>query len=90
MRFGALNDGHPEKNRLDADDIGEGEAIVSTNGRIIRGTWSKESVTGPTRLFDGSGRPITLTAGQTFVQVLALSYGWEVREGIRLDVRRPG
>ena len=49
---------------------GEGEAIVSTNGRIIRGTWSKESVTGPTRLFDGSGRPITLTV---------LRLGWNPR-----------
>jgi hypothetical protein len=90
MRFGALSDGHPEKHRLDADDIGEGEAIVSTNGRIIRGTWSKGSVTGATLLFDAAGRPITLTAGRTFVQVIALSYAWEVSEGIRLDVRRPG
>jgi len=82
MRFGALNDGNPEKHRLDADDIGEGEAIISTNGRIIRGTWSKESITGATLLFDGAGLPITLTAGQTFVQVIALSYAYEVAEGV--------
>ncbi|TAK02957.1 MAG: DUF3048 domain-containing protein [Chloroflexota bacterium] len=85
MRFGALNDGHPDKHRLDADDVGAGEAIISTNGRIIRGTWSKDSVTGATRLLDAAGRPITLTAGQTFVQVIALSYEYEVREGILLD-----
>jgi hypothetical protein len=81
MRFGSLNDGHPEKHRLDADDIGSGEAIVSTNGRIIRGTWSKDSITGATLLFDLDGAPITLTAGQTFVQVIALSYVYEVSEG---------
>lgn len=81
MRFGALNDGHPEKHRLDAEDIGTGEAIISTNGRIVVGTWAKDSVTGATRLFGPDGEPVTLTAGQTFVQVIALSYGYEVIEG---------
>ena len=90
MRFGALNDGHPDKHRLDADNIGEGEAIVSTNGRIIRGTWSKDSVTGATLLLDATGRPISLTAGQTFIQVIALSYDYEVNEGARLGIGRPG
>jgi Protein of unknown function (DUF3048) N-terminal domain/Protein of unknown function (DUF3048) C-terminal domain len=81
MRFGALNDGHPDKHRLDADDVGIGEAIISTNGRIIHGSWSKASVSAPTLLFDAEGAPITLTAGQTFVQVIALSYTYEVAEG---------
>jgi hypothetical protein len=81
MRFGSLNDGHPEKHRLDADDVGSGAAIISSNGRIIRGSWSKDSVAGPTRLFDAAGQPVTLTAGQTFVQVIALSYAYEVSEG---------
>lgn len=80
MRFGALNDGSG-KNRLEAADVGSGEAIVSTNGRIMRGTWSKDSVSSPTRLFAADGTPITLTAGQTFVQVIALSYAYEVVEG---------
>ncbi|MEW5992581.1 MAG: DUF3048 domain-containing protein [Chloroflexota bacterium] len=90
MRFGALNDGHPEKHRLDADDIGEGEAIIATNGRVIHGTWSKDSITGATLLVDGAGRPIALTAGQTFVQVIALSYDYEVDEGTLLGIRPPG
>jgi Protein of unknown function (DUF3048) N-terminal domain/Protein of unknown function (DUF3048) C-terminal domain len=81
MRFGALNDGHPNKHRLDADDVGTGEAIISTNGRIIHGSWSKASVSAPTLLFDAEGAPISLTAGQTFVQVVALSYTYEVAEG---------
>lgn len=82
MRFGALNDGNPEKHRLEAANIGSGEAIISTNGRIIRGTWSKASAAAPTLLFDADGRPVTLTAGQTFVQVIALSYAYEVAEGV--------
>ena len=81
VRFGALNDGHPEKHRLDAEDVGTGEAIVSTNGRIVVGTWSKDSISGATRLFGPDGLPVTLTAGQTFVQVIALSYPYEVAEG---------
>jgi hypothetical protein len=81
MRFGALHDGHPEKRRLDAEDVGSGEAIISTNGRIIEGTWSKDSTSGATRLFGVDGAPVTLTAGQTFVQVIALSYTYEVSEG---------
>ena len=81
MPFGPLNDGHPDKDRLLADDLGTGEAIVSTNGRIIHGTWSKASVSSATLLFDGAGNPITLTAGQTFVQVIALEYAFELVPG---------
>jgi len=81
MRFGALGDGHPEKHRLEAADVGSGEAIVSTNGRIIVGTWSKDSVSDPTLLFGPDGAPLSLTAGQTFVQVIPLSYPWAVVEG---------
>jgi hypothetical protein len=80
--FGPLDDGQPDKDRLLAEDVGSGEAIISTNGRIIHGTWSKASVTGPTLLFDGTGRPVTLTAGQTFVQVIDLDYAFEVGPGI--------
>ena len=81
MRFGPLNDGHPEKHRLEAQDVGSGEAIVSMNGRVIHGKWKKAAVGAPTLLFAADGTPITLTAGQTFVQVIALSYSYEVRLG---------
>jgi hypothetical protein len=80
--FGPLDDGHPDKDRLEADDVGMGEAIISTNGRIIHGTWSKASVTAPTRLFDASGSPVTLTAGRTFVQVIDLDYAFELSPGL--------
>ena len=70
MHFGPLNDGHPDKTRLEADFVGSGRAWVSTNGVTIPATWRKTSTRAPTRLFDDSGRPVTLTAGQTFVQVV--------------------
>ncbi|MBI2763951.1 MAG: DUF3048 domain-containing protein [Chloroflexi bacterium] len=81
MRFGPLNDGHPEKNRLEAQDVGSGEAIISTGGRIIHGTWSKASETAPTLLFGPDGAAATLAAGQTYVQVIALSYAYSIVEG---------
>jgi Protein of unknown function (DUF3048) N-terminal domain/Protein of unknown function (DUF3048) C-terminal domain len=70
MHFGPLNDGHPEKKRLEADFVGSGRAWVSRNGVTTRATWRKASIGAPTLLFDGAGHPITLTAGQTFVQVV--------------------
>jgi hypothetical protein len=77
--FGPLDDGHPEKQRLEADIIGSGPAWIATNGRTLLGEWRKEAVTAPTRFFDAEGRPVTLTIGQTFIQV--------VDEGTRVTVR---
>jgi hypothetical protein len=69
MHFGPLNDGS-KKHRLEAQVIGSGPAWISTNGRTITGTWKKTGLTSPTRFFDKSGKPVTLTVGQTFVQVM--------------------
>jgi hypothetical protein len=70
MHFGPLNDGHPEKKRLEANFVGSGRAWVSTNGITVPAIWRKASITAPTLLFDRTGHPITFTAGQTFVQVV--------------------
>jgi hypothetical protein len=69
MRFGPLNDGSG-KSRQEADFIGEGVVYVSTNGVTRKGTWRKDSMTGPTRFFDSNGNPLPLTPGQTFIQVM--------------------
>jgi Protein of unknown function (DUF3048) N-terminal domain/Protein of unknown function (DUF3048) C-terminal domain len=80
MFFGPLlaNDPH---HRLEAHDVGHGEAWISTNGVTVKGTWSKASVTAPTLLFGPDGKPFTLTAGQTFVQVIPLSYSFKIADG---------
>jgi hypothetical protein len=69
MRFGPLNDGG-NKHRLEADVVGSGTAWIATNGTTIKGTWRKKGLTEPTRFFDANGDPVTLTVGQTFIQVL--------------------
>jgi hypothetical protein len=76
MIFGPLNDGHPNKHRLEANVVGTGKAWIATNGKTIKGTWSKKSNTAPTLFFDSAGKPVTLTVGQTFVQVLRVGQGY--------------
>jgi hypothetical protein len=87
--FGPLNDGHPEKQRLEARNVGSGPAWIATNGRTRVGTWRKDSVTEPTRFFDGDGRPVTLTIGQTFIQVVDTGTTITVRDGA-LPMQPPG
>jgi hypothetical protein len=69
MKFGPLNDGS-KKHRLEAQVLGHGVAWVATNGKTIKGTWKKASLTAPTQFFDRSGKEIVLTVGQTFINVL--------------------
>jgi hypothetical protein len=73
MRFGPLIDNNPKKHRLEAQFIGSGPAWISTNGITIKGTWKKTSLKSPTRFFNKAGKPVTLTVGQTFVQVMKTS-----------------
>jgi hypothetical protein len=80
MHFGPLlpNDPH---HRLEASDVGHGDAYISTGGMTIHGTWRKASITAPIQLFDGSGKPVSLQPGQTFVEVIALNYSYKVVQG---------
>jgi hypothetical protein len=80
MRFGALNDGS-NKHRLEADVVGSGTAWISTNGQTIKGTWSKASMTKPTEFFDRDGNEVTLTVGQTFVQVVPTGSYLTIKKG---------
>ena len=81
MAFGPLNDGHPHKHRLEARDVGKGVAWISTNGYTVKGQWRKASPTAPTLLYGPDGRQIVLTAGQTFVQVIPLTYTYAIHAG---------
>lgn len=46
---------------------GNNEAYVFTNGKVIKGTWSRDNVEEPTRYFDESGNEIVLNQGKTWV-----------------------
>jgi Protein of unknown function (DUF3048) N-terminal domain/Protein of unknown function (DUF3048) C-terminal domain len=80
MSFGRLNDGS-RKNRLEAQFIGRGAAWISTNGTTIKGTWRKRSITDPTRFYDAAGKLVTLTVGQTFIQVMPKGSKITIKDG---------
>lgn len=81
MSFGPLNDGHAGAPRLEAKVVGSGTAWISTNGRTIKGTWKKTALTKPTKFYDSKGVEVTLTVGQTFVQVIPVSYAISFKAG---------
>ncbi len=89
VRFGALNDSHPEKGRLEAEFIGSGKAYVATNGHTVTGRWVKTSLTGPTRFLDAKGRPIPLSPGQTFIQVMPTGAHVAIVDGTGPTQRSP-
>ena len=80
VSFGPLNDGS-NKDRLEARNVATGKAWIATNGRTIVGTWKKASVAGPTRFYDKDGKAVTLTIGQTFIQVMPLGSPVSVKDG---------
>jgi hypothetical protein len=80
MSFAPLNDGS-KKHRLEAKVVGNGKAWIASNGKTIVGTWKKTGLTKPTQFFDAKGKPVTLTVGQTFVQVLPLGSTVAIKDG---------
>lgn len=47
--------------------IGSGDATVLTDGRVISGTWSRQSAQDPPAIVDDRGEDILLTPGQVWV-----------------------
>ena len=94
MHFGPINNFEAYKHRLEAADIGTGDAWISTGGRTIHGSWRKKSITAPLELFDAHGHPVPLQPGQTFIEILALTYGYTITNGtistMDGDLTRPG
>jgi len=55
--------------------IGEGEAVILQDGKIINGTWKKESRQGRTKYFDSTGKPIKFNRGRIWIAAIAISSG---------------
>ncbi|MGZ9160845.1 MAG: DUF3048 domain-containing protein [Candidatus Limnocylindrales bacterium] len=87
VKFGPLNDGG-NKHRLEAQLIGRGTAWIATNGKTIKGQWRKKSMTAPTQFFDKDGKPVTLTIGQTFVQVMQTGTKVTIKDG-KVPIYKP-
>ncbi len=80
MSFAPLNDGS-HKSRLEANFTGSGVAYIATNGKTIKGTWKKKSMLAPTRFYGKDGKQVTLTIGQTFVQVVPRGTRITIKDG---------
>lgn len=53
----------------EAQLVGEGEAWVLTGGTVVRGRWKKPDVGTVTEYVDGSGAPIRLAPGRTWIEL---------------------
>jgi hypothetical protein len=51
--------------------VGSNKATVSTNGKTVKGTWTKDSLDDPIHLTDDAGNPIALAPGNTWVEIVA-------------------
>jgi hypothetical protein len=51
---------------------GTGNAMAAVDGHVYLGTWTKDSLTGRTVFYDGSGDEIQLNRGLTWVEVVSL------------------
>jgi hypothetical protein len=54
----------------EAEMVGEGEAWVFTDGKLVRGRWTRPARDQVTSFVDAGGNPIDLTPGQTFVELV--------------------
>lgn len=50
--------------------IGSGKAVYFIGGRYEEGTWHREGPNAPTQYLDGSGKPIRLAPGKTWIEVV--------------------
>ena len=53
----------------EAELIGKGEAWVFTDGKVVKGTWSKPTADAVTVYAGPDGQPVRLTPGQTWVEL---------------------
>ncbi|HVF75022.1 MAG TPA: DUF3048 domain-containing protein [Acidimicrobiales bacterium] len=53
----------------EADLVGEGEAWVLSDGKVVKGRWKRGAAGEVTQYLDGAGQPIRLTPGRTWVEL---------------------
>lgn len=55
---------------LKMDLVGQGRAEYLIGGRFAKGTWVKDDLASATRFLDDQGQPISVTPGQTWIQIV--------------------
>ncbi len=72
VKMSASSDGTA---RVVIPTIGEGEAIILQDGKIINGKWKKESRTGRTKFYDTSGKTIKFNRGRIWISAVPQTDG---------------
>ena len=54
----------------EAELIGEGELVVLTDGKLVKGHWSRPDAAAVTSYTDAAGAAIRLTPGRTWVELV--------------------
>lgn len=54
---------------------GDGKAMLFSNGRMVRGTWSKEDFDSSIKLETKSGKSLSVPAGHTFIELMPRNAG---------------
>jgi hypothetical protein len=55
---------------LDIDVVGKNKCLVFRDGKVVEGTWEKDSEKAPFYLYDSNEKQIDLNPGQTWVEVV--------------------
>jgi hypothetical protein len=64
----------PKRARRIVYNIGQGQATVFQEGKAIKASWKKDSMTGLTRFYDMNGAEIQLVRGEIFIQSVAPTF----------------
>jgi hypothetical protein len=51
--------------------VGQGDALVVQDGRIILGRWEKDERTSRLRFYNAEGEEIAMNAGKTWIEVVS-------------------
>ena len=65
--------------RLEVSLMGEGAAILFSDGHAKQGTWKRDSVTSRTVFRDFDGNEMTLKPGQTWIQMVTKSVKYQFK-----------
>jgi hypothetical protein len=65
--------------------VGEGEAWILTDGKIVKGTWSRPDPKQPAVYKDANGNPVKLTPGRTWVELPEPGEAVEIPVGAQPD-----
>jgi len=69
VRFTPYGVSPADRNSPEADVLGRGRAWIFTEGKLIRGSWSKPKPNSVTQYRDSEGNPIQLLPGRVWVEI---------------------